>query len=364
MKATIEEVCIKGTSNITQKDIDNNEGQYPVFGASGFIKNINLYHQEKEYVAVIKDGSGIGKPFLLPAKTSVIGTLQYLIPNDKVTAEYLYYLIKSKHLERYYLGAAIPHIYFKDYKKEGFELANVDKQNKITNVLLNIEKIIELENKKIAILDELVKARFVEMFGNVLTNDKGFGECLFGDYVNQMNIGPFGSDLKNDCFVPKDDAYCMVYEQKHAIEKTLDVETRYVNEDKYKHLKRFDVGPGDILVSCRGTIGECYIIPENAPHGIIHPSLMMIKVKDDVNKKFLLYLLEKIMNEQQEQGSGVKMAIKATELAKIKTIKPNRDLQNSFIAFVEQIDKSKFVIEKKIKTLQELLEKKMQEYFN
>ena len=187
------------------------------------------------------------------------------------------------------------------------------------------------------------KSRFVELFGDVLKNNKGFETCPFGDYVNQMNIGPFGSDLKNDCFVPKEKGYCMVYEQKHAIGKDITVEARYVNEEKYNHLKRFDIGPGDIIVSCRGTIGECYILPNDAPHGIIHPSLMMIKPKETVNHKFLVFLLEHILAEQNEQGSGVKMAIKATELAQINTIKPIKDLQDKFIHFVELIDKSKFV---------------------
>ena len=179
------------------------------------------------------------------------------------------------------------------------------------------------------------------MFGDVIKNDKGFDSCAFGDYVNQMNIGPFGSDLKNDCFVSKGNGYCMVYEQKHAIDKDMMVEARYVSKEKYEKLKKFDIGPGDIIVSCRGTIGQCFILPDNAPHGIIHPSLMMIKPKNDVNHKFLLFLLEHIMEEQQEQGSGVKMAIKATELAKIETIKPSRILQDRFIDFIEQIDKSK-----------------------
>ena len=180
------------------------------------------------------------------------------------------------------------------------------------------------------------------MFGDVIKNDKGFDSCTFGDYVNQMNIGPFGSDLKNDSFVSKGNGYCMVYEQKHAIDKDMMVEARYVSKEKYEKLKRFDIGPGDIIVSCRGTIGHCFILPDNAPHGIIHPSLMMIKPKNDVNHKFLLFLLEHIMEEQREQGSGVKMAIKATELAKIETIKPSRILQDRFIDFIEQIDKSKY----------------------
>ena len=155
----------------------------------------------------------------------------------------------------------------------------------------------------------------------------------------------------------------MVYEQKHAIDKDMTVEARYVSKEKYEKMRRFDIGPGDIIVSCRGTIGECFILPKDAPHGIIHPSLMMIKPKNMVNNEFLLFLLERILSEQQEQGSGVKMAIKATDLAKIVTIKPSRVLQDEFIQFVKLVDKSKFVVQQQLKNLQELLDSKMDEYF-
>ena len=201
------------------------------------------------------------------------------------------------------------------------------------------------------------------MFEDVLRNSKNFQTCHFGEYVYQMNIGPFGSDLKNDCFVPKELSACMVYEQKHAIEKTLNVPTRYISNEKYSHLKRFEIGPGDIIVSCRGTVGECWILPEEAPKGIIHPSLMLIKPNDAVNHEFLMYLLERILSEQTQQGSGVKMAIRAKDLSKIVCIKPSREDQNHFIDFVHLVDKSRFVVQQEIKDLQELLDSKMEEYF-
>ena len=85
---TLGDVCIKGSSNIAQKDLENNNGTYAIYGASGYIKNVNFYHQDMPYIAVVKDGAGIGRTMLLPEKTSVIGTLQYLIPNDSVSVKY------------------------------------------------------------------------------------------------------------------------------------------------------------------------------------------------------------------------------------------------------------------------------------
>ena len=137
--------------------------------------------------------------------------------------------------------------------------------------------------------------------------------------VEEMFIGPFGSSLKNDCFVDESEAYCMVYEQKHAIQKNMNLETRYVNEQKYNELKRFNVKGGDIIVSCRGTIGETYVVPDDAPLGIMHPSIMKIRLKEGVYDKHYFDLLLKSRlkkHESEANGSGVKMAISATALGK------------------------------------------------
>ena len=286
-----------------------------------------------------------------------------LTPNADVDNVFLYYYLTHLHLGKSFTGSTIPHIYFKNYGTSSFPKTKHDEQVRIAIDLTNISNAIENKHVQLNMLDGLVKSRFMEMFGDVLRNTKGFQMCHFGEYVYQMNIGPFGSDLKNDCFVSKEQSACMVYEQKHAIEKTLNVPTRYIDNEKYAHLKRFEIGPGDIIVSCRGTIGECWLLPDEAPKGIIHPSLMLIKPNDAVNHEFLVYLLERILSEQTQQGSGVKMAIKAKDLSKIVCIKPEREEQDYFIDFVHLVDKSRFVVQKEIKDLQELLDSKMDEYF-
>ncbi|WP_024858955.1 hypothetical protein [Ruminococcus albus] len=70
---TLGEVCTKGSSSIAQKDIEQNNGSYGIYGASGYIKDVDFYHQDKPYIAVVKDGAGIGRTMLLPEKTSIIG---------------------------------------------------------------------------------------------------------------------------------------------------------------------------------------------------------------------------------------------------------------------------------------------------
>lgn len=166
MRVKLKDVCEKATSNLKQSDILSIGGKYPVYGASGYLGNIDSYHQDKPYIAVVKDGAGIGRTTILPPKSSVIGTMQYLIPKENVMPEYLYYVVKHMRLQKYYTGATIPHIYFKDYQNEVFNLADSIRQREIVKVLKNVEDTIRYQEIEINKFDELIKARFIEMFGD------------------------------------------------------------------------------------------------------------------------------------------------------------------------------------------------------
>ena len=166
MRVTLEDVCEKGASNLKQSDVVSMTGEYPIYGAAGYIGNVDFYHQEKPYVAIVKDGAGIGRTTLHPAKSSVIGTMQYLLPKDNVLPEYLYYVVRHMHLEKYFTGATIPHIYFRDYKNEKFNLDSLDKQAEIVKILAKAESVILKRRQQLTELDNLIKARFVELFGD------------------------------------------------------------------------------------------------------------------------------------------------------------------------------------------------------
>ena len=235
-------------------------------------------------------------------------------------------------------------------------------QRKVAATLNKIDTLIVLRKQQLEKLDELIKARFVEMFGD----EQAFNKEPLSQNVEEMFIGPFGSSLKNENFVSKENGYCMVYEQKHAIRKTMDVETRYIDKPKYEELKRFSIHGGDIIVSCRGTIGETYIVPLNAPLGIMHPSIMKIRVKDSIyNRVFFDFLLQEKLkqHEAQANGSGVKMAVTASALGKEEFIVPSIPFQNQFAAFVERVDQQKQTVQQSLEKLELMKKALMQEYF-
>lgn len=110
----IKDICIKGSSALKQKELLA-IGKYPVYGASGISGYLNSYQQEKPYIGIVKDGSGIGRVDFYPEKTSLIGTMQYILPKNGYNIRYIGYCLQSLDLSKYKQGAAIPHIYFRDY---------------------------------------------------------------------------------------------------------------------------------------------------------------------------------------------------------------------------------------------------------
>lgn len=142
----IKDICDKGSSALKQKDVEGQEGKYPVYGASGYISSIDTYHQDKDYIAIVKDGSGIGRVTFMPAYSSVIGTMQYILPKEGYNIKYISYCLQSLDLAKYKQGAAIPHIYFRDY---GERYVNIEES------LPEQERIVSLLDAEFAKIDAI-----------------------------------------------------------------------------------------------------------------------------------------------------------------------------------------------------------------
>ncbi|MRM96820.1 restriction endonuclease subunit S [Riemerella anatipestifer] len=187
---TLELVCDRGSSNISQNQIQENDGDFAIYGASGFIKNINFYHQSKPYIGIVKDGAGVGRVMLLEAKTSVIGTLQYLIPRDNVDLKYLYYFLLGIDFNKYVSGSTIPHIYYKNYKNEPFLFIPISEQKQIVSVLdktfEKLDQAITLVEENIQKLKQLNESVLDEVFERLRLKNKIVN---LGDFVKTTSGG-------------------------------------------------------------------------------------------------------------------------------------------------------------------------------
>lgn len=361
MRVTLGDVCEKGSSNLKQSDVINKTGAYPIYGAAGYLGNVDFYHQDKPYVAVVKDGAGIGRTTLHPAKSSVIGTMQYLLPKSNVLPEYLYYVVQYMHLEKYFTGATIPHIYFKDYKAEQFNLDAMERQKEIVASLQKVETLIKVRQQQLQKLDELVKARFVELFGDPISNPHGFDKVDLSELAD-IKIGPFGSLLHKGDYI--EGGYALL-NPSHIIDGKIAPDSELtVSREKYEELSAYHLKAGDVVMGRRGEMGRCAVVPCDGY--LCGTGSLLIRTKGDVTADYI----QKIISFPSFKKAIEDMAVGQTMpnlnvpiVSKFQIIKPPIEVQHSYYAFVEQTDKSKVAVQKSLDEAQLLFDSLMQQYF-
>ena len=150
---------------------------------------------------------------------------------------------------------------------------------------------------------------------------EGWAWCKLGDLAFYKK-GPFGSSLTKSMFVAQSDNAYKVYEQKNAIQKDHKLGSYFISKEKYESLIGFAVQPNDIIVSCAGTIGETYVLPENIREGIINQALMLIRLYyRDIERFYLLYFDFILKEEAYKESKGTA----------IKNIPPFDILKNFYI---------------------------------
>ena len=359
------EICTKSSSSIAQKDLENCDGVYPIYGASGLIKYVDFYQQENPYIAVVKDGAGVGRVMRLPAKSSVIGTMQYIIPNEGINVHYLAYAMEYMNLAKYYTGATIPHIYFKDYCKESLQAHNLDEQCHIALMLDKIVSLISLRKQQLAKLDELVKARFVEMFGEPETNTKGWPIFNMCDLCSVGSSKRIYQSEQSSSGIP----FWRISDLTNLINTGAVTESLYIPEKRYAELQAQRQVPveGDILVTSRGTLGQCYIVKANDrfyfQDGMIS---WLSEYSDRIIPLYISHLFSMSGFRKQIDSMQAGSTVAYLSIAMIKKLKvmiPDLEIQQQFAAFVTQTDKSKLTIQQGLDKLEVLKKSLMQEYF-
>lgn len=333
------DICTKASSNIAQKDLENCDGVYPIYGASGLIKYVDFYQQENPYAAVVKDGAGVGRVMQLPAKSSVIGTMQYIIPNEGVNVHYLAYAMEHMNLAKYYTGATIPHIYFKDYCKEKLRAHNLDEQCHIALVLDKISALISLRKQQLAKLDELVKARFVEMFGDPVRNSKNLSTERGVNFFKLSN-GKFVPELKRlETGIPAYGGNGISWYTDDALMKK------------------------DTLVVGRVGFQSGNVHFAKGPLWITDNAMYVSDYNTDKFNLFFLYSLMEHIDFTRFQDAGDLKKITQKPFMNMEYIMPPLAQQREYVFFVKQTDKSRLTIQKSLDKLEVLKRSLMQMYF-
>lgn len=363
----LKDLCQKASSNIAQKDLEGHNGQYPIYGASGLIGYVDFYKQENPYIAVVKDGAGIGRVMSLPAKSSVIGTMQYILPNAGIDVRYLAFAMENMNLSKYFSGATIPHIYFKDYCTEKLPEYSENEQKQIASALGQVTNLISLRKQQLAKLDELINARFVEMFGNPSNNPLGFPYEPLSNCLLSIENGK--------SFVCSND---MRQEENPAILKLSAVTYGVYQQDENKAIldssmfvKSAEVHKGDLLFTRKNTpelVGMCAYVNDTAPNLMMPDLIFRLNTNEKINKIYLWKLIDHELFRGKIQniatGSAKSMSnISKERLEKLVIVLPPLSLQNEFAAFVERVDQQKQTVQQSLEKLKLMKKALMQEYF-
>ncbi|MFR6194081.1 MAG: restriction endonuclease subunit S [Bifidobacterium adolescentis] len=354
-KVKLNNLCSRGKSSLRQKDVSN-DGPYAVYGASGLVGTMASFQNAVPYVAVVKDGAGVGRASACEANTSVLGTMQALIPSEGIDRDYLLHLVRSLHLGDGFSGSTIPHIYFKDYGKLPVRLHSPAEQKRIVDIFASIERQIKVSKQQLDQLDFLVKSRFVEMFGDLKSDTNGWP------------IKPFETFAIIDTHMAND------------LTPYLDM----------PHIGIDSIESGTGRLSGYRTVAEDGIIsgkypftPEHLIYSKIRPSLNKVALPDfsgvcssdaypilpiagECNRVYLAevmrsaYFLEYIL---PLSGRAQMPKVNKKALSGFSMPLPPIELQQQFAAFVAQVDKSRFVAQQQIEKLQMLYDSLAQEYF-
>ena len=242
------------------------------------------------------------------------------------------------------------------------------KQDEIVNVLNKCKFVVDSRQKELLELDDLIKARFVEMFGSIHDGryDMKTLPEIVNDDKNSIKRGPFGGALKKDDFV--EDGY-LVYEQRHAIHNDFEYAKYYITQGKYEDMIGFKVIPGDLIISCSGvTLGRIAEVPEGAKEGIINQALLKLSLNPEVMLN--TFFIQQFRGEEIQEilfgfsrGSGIPNMPSMSEVKAVKFICPPLELQKQYCDFVNQVDKSKVAIQAALDKSQLLFDSLMQKYF-
>ena len=280
----------------------------------------------------------------------------------EVITDYLYYFLKSKKALVSNLGRGVAQNNINMSILRNFEipLPNISEQKKIVKTLDKVSSIIDSQRRELQALDDLIKARFVEMFGDTILNPFGWDKELLGT-VCDVRDGTHDSPQYYDTGFP-------LVTSKNITGGKIDLSNcSLICESDYKKInERSKVDIGDILMPMIGTIGNPVIVDIEPRFAIKNVSLIKFKPASKVLNIYIRALLQSDYFDDAVLGKvrgGTQKFISLGDIRKLEILVPPVTLQNEFATFVAQIDKSKFAVQKALNQAQLLFDSLMQKYF-
>ena len=291
-----------------------------------------------------------------------------VIKLDKSVANSRYMMYQIQNMRPFFEseahGVAQKGIYLKQLANVTIQCPHLDKQHKIVSTLDKLQSIITHRKQQLAKLDELVKARFVEMFGDPDLNPMGWEESHLSEKLDVLGGYAFKSDeFDEETGIP----VLRIGNINAGFFRPVNMV--YWREDE--NLEKYAMYPGDLVMSLTGTVGKddygnVCILGKDYDKYYLNQRNAKLEIKEGLAKLYLSEILK--FDTIKKRLTGISRGVRQANIANRDILNlyipiPPLDLQNQFAAFVEQTDKSKVVVQKALDEAQLLFDSLMQEYF-
>ena len=327
------------------------DGKYPFFTCSKDALKISTYSYDCECVLVAGNGDLNVKYY-----NGKFDAYQrtYIIESNgsgKLYIPYLYYFMEryAEELRKQAIGGVIKYIKLENLTDALIELPPINEQKAIVKILKKAKNILYMHKNEMGDLDDLIKARFVEMFGDPVSNPYGYDKVALSDLAD-IKIGPFGSLLHKEDYI---EGGHPLLNPSHIMDGKISPDDKLtISDEKYEELSAYQLKTGDVVMGRRGEMGRCAVVSEEG--FLCGTGSILIRTKGEVTADYI----QKIISFPSFKKTIEDMAVGQTMpnlnvpiVASFQIIKPPMEVQDSYYAFVEQVDKSKFVLQKKFQII-------------
>ena len=328
-----------------------------------FLRNSNLFGGE----LILSNIGSIGKVFRVPYLNRPMTLASNTVMVKTATSElsdYLYYYFLSdagyRNLMSISSGTSMLKFNKTELKNINIPLPSIGERKDIVDQLSRVYNLISLRKQQIAKLDELVKARFVEMFGDPMLNPHGYPIKYFDEMSILITDGEHATPRRTTHGI-------YLLSARNVLNHCLQLDdVDYIDEEEYARIARRVVPQkGDVLISCSGSIGRCCVVPDGMRFQMVR-SAALIRFNAAINPTFAEWLITSDELQRQIAQSATQSSqanLFQGKIQKLQGYVPPLALQDQFAAFVAQTDQQKLTIQHSLAKLELLKKALMQKYF-
>lgn len=354
---------------ITKKD--RREGCYPYYGASGVQDYIDSYIFDGRYLLVGEDGAKWGpndkSAYIIEGKSWVNNHAHILKINDCLSDKLVEYYLVAKDLQEFITGAIVPKLTQQALRNIPIPVPPLPVQERIVSELDLLSGIIEKKREQLKELDALAQSIFYDMFGDPITNEKGWEVKKLKNITSKIGSGatPKGG---NESY--KTEGISLIRSLNVHNNSFVYKDLAYIDDNQAETLKNVTIEENDVLLNITGaSVARCCVVPSNVLPARVNQHVAIIRAREILNNTFLCYLLTSHSYQQELISIGkcngaTREAITKGQLENLDIPIPPLPLQHQFATKIEAIEKQKELIKQSISETETLFNERMQHYFS